>query len=104
MNDIAFSEPVILRLPGIGERKIATSFEAIQCLENEWPDWARGRSWRSAHIACRDVLDGWRDARKARQRLVKAARRAGILAVQRHGMAEHRRPAGARPATASAPG
>ena len=46
MNDIAFSEHVILHLPGTGDRKVATSFEAIECLQNEWPQWARGGSWR----------------------------------------------------------
>jgi hypothetical protein len=48
MNDVAFSEPVVLYLPRVGHRKVATSFEAIECLQNEWPQWARGRSWRSA--------------------------------------------------------
>lgn len=59
MNDVAFSEPVILHLPGIGDRKVATSFEAIECLQNEWPQWAQGRNCRSAQSACRDALDGW---------------------------------------------
>jgi hypothetical protein len=39
MNDVAFSEPVILHLPGTGVRKVATSFEAVECLRNEWPQW-----------------------------------------------------------------
>ena len=79
MNDVAFSEPIILHLPGIGCRKVATSFEAIECLQNEWPQWARGRSWRSAQSACRDALDGWRGAKAARRSFVKAADRAGLL-------------------------
>ena len=79
MNDVAFSEPVILHLPGIGDRKVATSFEAIECLQNEWPQWARGRSWRSALSACRDSLDGWCGAKAARRSFVKAADRAGLL-------------------------
>ena len=79
MNDLAFSEPVILHLPGIGDRKVATSFEAIECLQNEWPQWARDRSWRSARSACRDALDGWCGAKSARRSFVKAADRAGLL-------------------------
>jgi hypothetical protein len=79
MNDVAFSEPVILHLPGTGVRKVATSFEAVECLRNEWPQWARGRSWRSAQSACRDALDGWRGAKAARRRFVRAADRAGLL-------------------------
>lgn len=79
MSDIAFSEPVILQLPGVGQRKVATSFEAIECLGREWPDWARGRSWRKALNACNDALDGWRDTKAARRRFVKAATRARLI-------------------------
>ena len=56
MKDVAFSEPIILQLPGVGPRKVATSFEAIECLENQWPQGARESSWRSAHSVCRDAL------------------------------------------------
>jgi hypothetical protein len=83
MNDIAFSEHVILHLPGTGDRKVATSFEAIECLQNEWPQWARGRRWRSAQSACRDALDGWCGAKAARRSFVKAADRAGLLRGRR---------------------
>ncbi|WP_273786724.1 DUF982 domain-containing protein [Brucella intermedia] len=102
MNDVAFLEPVVLRLSGIGPRKVATSFEAIECLENEWPRWARGRSWRSALSACRDALDGWCGAKAARRSFVKGADRAGLLqgsrrsyppARRRPGLGEARVPA-----------
>lgn len=78
MADIMFTEPVILRMPHTGFRKVATSFEALECLEHEWPDWARGRRWRNAIVACRDALDGWRTAKEARRSFVKAAMRAGL--------------------------
>lgn len=78
MTDVEFAAPVILRLPGTGERKVATAFEALECLENEWPEWARGRRWRNAVAACRDALDGWRSAREARRNFIKAAR-AGLV-------------------------
>jgi hypothetical protein len=87
MNDVAFSEPVILHLPGMGDRKVATSFEAIECLRNEWPQWARGRNWRSAQSACRDALDGWRGAKAARRSFVRAADRAGLLPGRRRSSA-----------------
>src|SRR4051794_4787139 len=87
MNDVAFSEPVILHFPGRGDRKVATSFEAIECLQNEWPQWARGRTWRSAQSACRDALDGWCGAKAAQRSLVKAANRAGLLPVRRRSSA-----------------
>jgi len=96
MNDVAFSEPVILLLPSTGDRKVATSFEAIECLQNEWPQWARGRSWRSAQSACRDALGGWCGAKAARRSFVKAADRAGLLRG-RHGSSA---PAWHRPASA----
>lgn len=96
MNDVAFSEPVILHLPGIGDRKVATSFEAIECLQNEWPQWARGRSWRSAQSACRDALDGRCGAEAARRSFVKTADRAGLLPGRRRSSAPawHRRASG----------
>lgn len=81
MNDILFSDPLILQFQTAGQRRVASCHAAMQCLENEWPNWARGRSWRRAKLACGDALAGRLDAKKARQRLLKAARRAGILAT-----------------------
>ena len=103
MNDVAFSEPVILHLPGIGDRKVATSFEAIECLQNEWPQWARGRNWRSAQSACRDALDGWCGAKAARRSFVSAADRAGLLPGRpRSSALAWRRPASAEIRVAAA--
>ena len=79
MNDVRFPEPVTLKFP-TASRNVASSFEALECLEQQWPDWARGRSWRAAGRACRDALDGWRGAREARKAFLKAARRAGLVA------------------------
>jgi hypothetical protein len=80
MNDAWFSEPVMLQFPQGRARNVASSFEALECLEQEWPEWARGRSWRAASRACRDALEGWRGPRDARKAFVKAAARAGIMA------------------------
>ena len=82
MNDIRFPEPVVLKFPRGFPRKVASSFEALECLDQEWPEWARGRSWRAACRACRDALEGWRGARDACRAFVKAAERAG-LAISR---------------------
>ena len=82
MNDVRFPEPVILKLPRGFPRKVASSFEALECLDQEWPKWARGRSWRAACRACRDALEGWRGARDARRAFVKAAERAGLAIVR----------------------
>ncbi len=78
MNDVRFPEPVSLKFP-TASRNVASSFEALECLDQQWPEWARGRSWRAAARACRDALDGWRSARDARKAFVKAARRAGLV-------------------------
>ncbi|TIM80948.1 MAG: DUF982 domain-containing protein [Mesorhizobium sp.] len=67
MNDVPFSEPITLKLQSVGERKVASSWEAIECMK-QWPDRARGRNWRAAYRACRDALDGWRTAREAHRR------------------------------------
>lgn len=79
MNDVTFSEPVTVVLPRGSQRKVATSFEAIECLQNEWPLWARGRSWRKACMACRNALDGWCSAKAARRRFIKAAKHAHLM-------------------------
>ncbi|RUW69972.1 DUF982 domain-containing protein, partial [Mesorhizobium sp. M4B.F.Ca.ET.049.02.1.2] len=64
MNDVRFPEPVTLEFSP-ASRKVASSFEALECLDQQWPHWARGGSWRAAARACRDALDGWRSARDA---------------------------------------
>jgi len=78
MNDVRFPEPVTLEFP-TASRKVASSFEALECLDQQWPEWARGRSWRAAERACRDALDGWRSARDAHRAFLKAASRAGLV-------------------------
>jgi hypothetical protein len=78
MNDVRFPEPVILKFPHGLPRKVASSFEALECLDQEWPEWARDRSWRAAYRACRDALEGWRGVHDARRAFVKAAEGAGL--------------------------
>jgi len=80
MNDVRFPEPVVLKFQTTGKRKVASIYEAVECMGDQWPEWARGRSWRAAYRACRDALDGWRSEREARKSFLKAARRAGLLA------------------------
>jgi len=81
MNDVRFPEPVTLRFSA-ASRNVASSFEALECLDQQWPEWARGRSWRAAARACRDALDGWRSARDARKAFLKAAKRAGLVSSE----------------------
>jgi hypothetical protein len=79
MNDIQFSEPVVLMFGATGKRSVASIYEAIECMGQQWPEWARGRSWRAAVRVCRDALDGWRSEPEARKSFLKAASRAGLL-------------------------
>lgn len=78
MNDVRFPEPVTLKFL-TASRNVASTFEALECLDQQWPQWARGRSWRAAERTCRDALDGWRSARDAHKVFLKAARRAGLI-------------------------
>ncbi|WP_315928553.1 DUF982 domain-containing protein [Mesorhizobium sp. SP-1A] len=68
MNDVRFPEPVTLKFL-TASRNVASSFEALECLDQQWPEWARGRSWRAAGRACRD----------AHKAFLNAARRAGLI-------------------------
>lgn len=46
MNDVRFPEPVTLKFL-TASRNVASSFEARECLDQQWPEWARGRSCRA---------------------------------------------------------
>lgn len=78
MNDVRFPEPVSLKFL-TASRNVGSSFEALECLDQQWPEWARGRSWRAAQRACRDALDGWRNGRDAYKAFLRAARSAGLI-------------------------
>lgn len=82
MNDVVFSKPVHLKL-GSTERQVAISWEALECLRDQRPEWARGRSYRAACHVCRDALDGWRGSQAARKAFLNAALRAGLIASYR---------------------
>lgn len=79
MNDKFFSSPVRLRFGSNGERVVRSAWEGLECLA-EWP--ASGQGYRAAKRACRDALDGWVPAVKARRALVNAAREASIDLVR----------------------
>jgi len=56
MSNKAFPTSVQLTLEG-NTRRVATAFEALECLLGSWPITA-SREYRSAVRACRDCLDG----------------------------------------------
>lgn len=82
MNDVRFSRPIRLHFTATGERLVASAWEAIECMRQQWPERADSRSYRAAYRACRDALDGWRGANEARRAFMKAAESAGLLAPQ----------------------
>lgn len=63
--------PVLLKLPGREPRRIASAFEAYECLTTVWPITANG-SYRRAVRMCRDALDGFASPAKARRALLVA--------------------------------
>jgi hypothetical protein len=79
MSDTTFSNPVQLKFRNTGSRMVANPWEAIEVLHGHWPQWARGRTYRSAYRACRDAIDGIRKPPEARRAFMTAARRAGLL-------------------------
>ncbi|HEV2503634.1 MAG TPA: DUF982 domain-containing protein [Mesorhizobium sp.] len=90
MNDVWFSEPVILDFRDSGERKVASCFEALECMGDQWP--MRDRAWKSAIRACRDALDGLKSAVEARRAFCRAARSARLLYPLRERRAARRSP------------
>jgi ribosomal 50S subunit-associated protein YjgA (DUF615 family) len=78
MNDVRFSRPIRLHFQA-GERLVASAWEAIECLRQQWPERADRRTYRAAYRACRDALDGWRAPQEARRAFMKAAESAGLL-------------------------
>lgn len=77
MNDVWFSDPVILDFRDCGERKVASCFEALECMGDKWP--AHDRAWKSAVRACRHALDGLKSAVEARRAFCRAARSVRLL-------------------------
>ncbi len=79
MNDAHFPRPVRLYFHATGDRLVATAWEAIECMRQQWPSHADRSSYRSAYRACRDALDGWRTPADAYRAFLKAAETAGLL-------------------------
>jgi hypothetical protein len=78
MSDKTFSSPVRISIGAMGLRFVASAWEALECLRNQWPQ-PEGLEYKRAVRICRDALEGWMSPAKARQAFVKAAQRAGIL-------------------------
>ena len=77
VNDKIFARPIRLKYELSHERVIRSAWEGLECL-GDWPA-GQGRQYRAAMRACRDALDGWTTAQKARKAFVDAAREASLL-------------------------
>ncbi|TDQ16729.1 DUF982 domain-containing protein [Phyllobacterium brassicacearum] len=78
MEDKTFATPVMVSLGAMGLRFVASVWEALECLRNQWPQQDSLEYKRAVRI-CKDALEGWMSAAKARQAFVKAAQRAGVF-------------------------
>ena len=78
MNDKSFPSPVRISLGAMGLRLVASAWEALECLRNQWPQ-QDGLEYKRAVRINRDALEGWMTPAKARQAFVKAAQRAGVF-------------------------
>jgi hypothetical protein len=80
LEDVLFSHPVILNLRPTGQRKVDSAYEAIEAMQDGWPDRSiHGRAYRRALRTCRDALDGWQSGSSCRRAFVKAARSARMI-------------------------
>jgi hypothetical protein len=83
MDDKRFFSPLELRIAGTHTRRVATVWEAIECLQSQWPI-TTPPAYRAAMRACRDALDGLRPVSEARRAFRAAAREAGLLGAKAH--------------------
>jgi Protein of unknown function (DUF982) len=81
MDDKRFPSPLELRLTEARTRRVATVWEAIECLQSQWPITTRP-AYRVAMRICRDALDGLRPVSEARRAFRAAAREAGLLGAK----------------------
>ncbi|AZN73210.1 DUF982 domain-containing protein [Georhizobium profundi] len=68
--------PVWVTLPGRPPRRVDSAFEALECLMGGWPITTHS-TYRRAVQACRDAIDGFVPATKAREAFLAAARTIG---------------------------
>ena len=79
MGHRPFSKPVFLRLHRTGNFQARSAWEALEYLDLHWPE-ARTAHYRQARALCQSAVDGLVDAEAARNAVIDAAQRAGLLA------------------------
>lgn len=81
MGHRPFSKPVFLKLHRTGNFQARSAWEAHEYLDLHWSA-VRTAHYRQAKALCRSAIDGRVDAEVARQAVIDAAQRAGLLATR----------------------
>lgn len=81
MGHRPFSKPVFLKLHRTGNFQARSAWDAHEYLDLHWSA-DRTAHYRQAKALCRSAIDGLVDAEVARQAVIDAARRAGLLATR----------------------
>jgi hypothetical protein len=78
MGHRPFKAPVRLRLDKMGDYVATSAWDALEYLQKHWSR-TRDANYHKALRACRDAVDGWVTADRAREAVVRAAQSAGLL-------------------------
>lgn len=99
MGHRPFSKPVFLKLHRTGNFQARSAWEALEYLDLHWPE-ARTAHYRQARALCQSAVDGFVDVEAARNAVIDAAQRAGLLAQgwEADGVASNTVFVGTRPA------
>lgn len=80
MRDEPFDVAVTVGAGKAGRRRVVRStLQAASLLVDKWPDKNRGPKYRSALLACMDVMEGRKAVASARRAFVGAAKEAEML-------------------------
>jgi hypothetical protein len=77
MADRPFRNPLLAKLDGTSHYTVRSAWEALEYLLRYWPG-PRDRSYEVAIQMCRDAVDGWIPAERAREGLKHALNAAGL--------------------------
>jgi hypothetical protein len=89
-RDIPWSQPLKVTLRAGMDRTFGSVYDALDFLENEWPQ-KRGERYDRAVYACRQGLNGLTPAEVAREAFIAACLEAGMPAVTAAPLHHHRR-------------
>lgn len=77
MADRPFRNPLLAKLDGTSHYPVRSAWEALEYLIRYWPG-PRDNSYKIAVHLCRDAVDGWIPAERAREGLKHALNAAGL--------------------------